>query len=85
MSDPVTKFVVHYDEPPASTWTEQRKQWNQHAANAWLKAAHGRGLDVTLIELGDTGGEVVAVVEADGRLYDIAHLGRGTELQAKPR
>ncbi|CAM4521064.1 Glycosyl transferase family 2 [Nocardia ninae] len=74
-ADRVTTFVAHYEDPYSDNETKLRR---------WVAAANERGLEVLVREV--TGSRnLVGTVEVDGRIYDVRHLGRRTELQAKPQ
>ncbi|WP_280232266.1 asparagine synthase-related protein [Nocardia cyriacigeorgica] len=78
----VTEFVVHYRRPEDPT--ELKDDWNERRLGYWLDAARGRGLTPTVVEVFDTH-HVIGAVEVDGQQYEIGHVGRRMELQARPR
>ncbi|KIA60563.1 hypothetical protein [Nocardia vulneris] len=85
--DLVTEFVADYTlRTDSRSWAEARDNWHRIALQAWLDAAHERGIDgITVRELCEDSSYKVAVIEVGGREYTVQNLGRGMEVQAKLR
>ncbi|MEU4843110.1 hypothetical protein [Nocardia testacea] len=80
MDTRVTDFIASYKQP--SSHREALDGWNERALEYWLAAAKERGIEASVVEVLDSH-HTIAVVEVAGQRYDIAHIGRGMELQAK--
>lgn len=80
MNSHVTDFIVSYKQP--SNYREALNGWNRRALDYWLAEAADRGIDARVIEVLDSH-HAIAVVEVAGRTYNITHIGRGMELQAR--
>ncbi len=83
-AEQVTAFVVRYTQPTGDNWELIRADWNGRALDAWLDAARQRGIDATVLGIGDSH-DVVGFVDVDGRQFAVCHLGRRMELQAEVR
>lgn len=80
MNSHVTDFIAHYKQP--SSHREALDGWNQRALDYWLAEAEARGINATVVEVLNSD-YTIAVVEVAGRRYNITHVGRGMELQAR--
>jgi hypothetical protein len=80
MDTRVTEFIAHYKQP--SSHREALDGWNERALEYWLAAAKDRGIEATVVEVLESH-HTIAVVEVAGQRYNISHIGRSMELQAR--
>ncbi|MGW5924559.1 hypothetical protein ACWFPY_36680 [Nocardia fluminea] len=86
MTDPVTAFRGHYHyRGDALDGAERSAAIAECALDAWLAAAHDRGLSVSVLERFAPAQEsTYAVVEIDGNRYAVRQHGRGNDVEAHP-